>query len=163
MSRSPPCRKTLLQTEESLGRRAGYIERCKSGSEGGTRHTYWVNGLYPTQCRVGGWPGSFWTASGRVSTAARGVRERNDRVIWGIRLWYSCVYRRPRLCKLGVKVDVLAGRRVYLPTREITRRHPSSAVFSLDARPEAHHEVPRVRRTAGLDARSGHRCPRAVL
>src|SRR4029434_5873315 len=38
MSRSPPCRKTLIPTEEILGRRAGYIERCKSGSEGGLRH-----------------------------------------------------------------------------------------------------------------------------
>src|SRR5687768_15399336 len=59
MSRSPPCRKTLIQTEEILGRRAGYIERCKSGSEGGTRHTYWVNGPYPTACHVGGWLAIF--------------------------------------------------------------------------------------------------------
>ena len=49
---------------------------------------------------------------------------------------------------MGVKVDVLEGRRVYLPKIEINRRHPSSAVFSLDTRTEAHHEVPRVRRTA---------------
>src|SRR5215211_2911873 len=69
MSRPPPCRKTLLQTEEILGWRAGYIERCKSGSEGGTRHTYWVNGPYPTECRVGGWPGSFCTTCGRDGPA----------------------------------------------------------------------------------------------
>src|SRR5215831_18602078 len=29
-------------SEEILGWRAGYIERCKSGSEGGTRYTYCV-------------------------------------------------------------------------------------------------------------------------
>ena len=55
-------RETLIQTEEILGWRAGYIERCKSGSEGGTRHTYWVNGPYPTECQVGGRSESFWTA-----------------------------------------------------------------------------------------------------
>src|SRR5262245_51747920 len=37
--------------EEILGWRAGYIERRKSGSEGGTRHTHWVNGPYPTPQR----------------------------------------------------------------------------------------------------------------
>jgi hypothetical protein len=70
MSRSPPCRNTLIQTEEMIGRRAGYIERCKSGSEGGTRHTYWVNGPYPTERRVGGGPGSFWTVYGREHLVA---------------------------------------------------------------------------------------------
>jgi hypothetical protein len=40
-----------------------------SGSEGGTRHTYWVNGPYPTQRRVGGVPRSFWTVCGQNGLA----------------------------------------------------------------------------------------------
>src|SRR5262249_22012129 len=39
---------TLQQTEEILGWRAVYAERCTYGSERGTRHTYWVNGPYST-------------------------------------------------------------------------------------------------------------------
>jgi hypothetical protein len=58
------------QTEETLGWRAGCLEMGTSGSEGGTRHTYWVNGPYPTQRRVGGWRGSFWTACGQDHLAA---------------------------------------------------------------------------------------------
>jgi len=41
-----------------------------SGSEGGTRHTYWVNGPYPTQRRVRGWPGSFCIQCTRDRLAA---------------------------------------------------------------------------------------------
>ena len=52
---------------------AGGLPYCTYGSEGGTRHTYWVNGPYPTQRSVGTDQGSFWTAYGRESlVAARG-------------------------------------------------------------------------------------------
>jgi hypothetical protein len=99
MSRSPPSRETLIQTEEILGWRAGYIERCQSGSEGGTRHTYWVNGPYPTQCRVGGRLGSFWTA------CREEFQERaDDNTLWAVaqkRLSGRCFWGPPRAHRAG--------------------------------------------------------------
>jgi hypothetical protein len=59
----------LARLELLEGKLSRAVLRGLSGSNPtrlpGTRHTYWVNGPYPTQCRVDGWPGSFWMVCGR--------------------------------------------------------------------------------------------------
>ena len=64
----------LARLERHAGKLARAVLRGLGGSNlawlPGTRHALWANGPYSTQCRVGSWPGSFWTACGQDHLAA---------------------------------------------------------------------------------------------